>query len=66
MAASSIGNTQYSPASQLSSLETSRPAPSSADTSSAAEARPQLGAAAQNLTAPPSDSGRGRNVDVTA
>jgi hypothetical protein len=66
MAASSIGNTQYSPASQLSSLETSRPAPSTSDSSPNDEARPQLGAAAQTLTAPPSDSGRGRNVDVTA
>jgi hypothetical protein len=65
MAASSISSTQFSPASQLSQLETSRPA----DTGEPAPnepARPQLGAAAQDLTAPPSDSGRSRNVDVTA
>ncbi|MBC8793520.1 MAG: hypothetical protein C6Y20_18135 [Tagaea sp. CACIAM 22H2] len=66
MAASSIGSTQYSPASQISQLETSRPAPAASEPSPSDESRPQLGAAAQNLTAPPSDSGRGRNVDVTA
>lgn len=65
MAASSISNTQFSPVSSISSLETSgrvdtgEPAPNE-------PARPQLGAAAQQLTAPPSDSGRGRNVDVVA
>ncbi|MFM7345962.1 MAG: hypothetical protein ACKO1J_11405 [Tagaea sp.] len=65
MATSPIGSTQFSPASQLSQLETSRPV----DTGEPAPnepARPQLGAAAQELTVPPSDSGRGRNVDVTA
>lgn len=65
MAASSISNTQYSPASQLSQLETSRPAVSN-EPAPNEEARPQLGAAAQQLTSPPSDSGRGQNVDVVA
>jgi hypothetical protein len=68
MAASSISNTQFSSVSSISSIssietagpvETGEPAPNE-------PARPQLGAAAQELTAPPSDSGRGRNVDVVA
>ena len=66
MAASSISNTQYSPSSQLSSLETSRPAPSSSDSAPTEPGRPQLGAAAQTVTPPPQDSSRGRNVDVVA
>lgn len=64
MAASSISSTQFSPVSSIS-LETSRPA-STEEPSPNEPARPQLGAAAQNLTAPPSDSGRGQNVDVVA
>ncbi|MBL8653673.1 MAG: hypothetical protein JNJ97_05710 [Alphaproteobacteria bacterium] len=68
MAASSIGNTQYSPASQISQLETSRPAASadSGEPSPNEPARPQVGAAAQSITPPPQDSSRGRNVDITA
>ncbi|MCM0020089.1 MAG: hypothetical protein NBV67_08855 [Tagaea sp.] len=62
--ASSISSTQSSAVSQLSQVE-SRPAPSS-EPEPNEPARPQLGSAAQNLTAPPSDSGRGRNVDVVA
>lgn len=65
MAASSISNTQFSPVSSISSLETSGPV----DTGEPAPnepARPQLGAAARQLTAPPADSGRGQNVDVVA
>ena len=65
MATSSIASTQYSPTSQLSQADSPRPAQTD-NTDPNQEARPQLGAAAQNLTAPPSDSGRGQNVDVVA
>jgi hypothetical protein len=65
MAASSISNTQFSPVSSISSTETSAPV-NTGEPAPNEPARPQLGAAAQELTAPPSDSGRGRNVDVVA
>ncbi len=65
MAASSINSTQFSPKSQLSQADS--PRPQQAESTDPNEpARPQLGAAAQSITAPPSDSGRGRNVDVVA
>ena len=63
MAASSISNSQFSPTSQLSQADS--PRPQQADNPNE-PARPQLGAAAQSITAPPSDSGRGRHVDVVA
>lgn len=65
MAASPVSNTQFSPVSSISSRETAGPA-ESGEPAPNEPARPQIGAAAQDLTAPPSDSGRGRNVDVVA
>ena len=64
MAACSISNSQFSPTSQLSQLETRQP--STEQPAPSERARPQLGSAAVELTAPPADSGRGRNVDVVA